>query len=217
MTSMPMGSMFASGGTPPWLPREVAEGRRYGWWAQIMFFLATAAWFVLAIISLTMYAVNDGQGWLATGVFGLIAMVMCFLSAVFLKKTVIDAIDQGRFHDARNDSIIWVIFGLIGFILPALFLILAYAKLSDALAAQQPTGYVPYQQGAVAVQQPTHVPPPAPIQQQGAPPAQPAQPAQPYHAHATPMLRCKNCNVQFPTFMHSCPNCGAPKEEGPKA
>jgi len=211
----PIGSILAHGSTPPWLPRDVAEGRRFAWWAQILFFLMAGVWFILAIISITASVTVGGRGWVAVGVFGLLAMLMSFLSAVFLKKTVIDAIDQGRFHDAKNDTLIWIVFGLIAFILPALLLILTYAKLGDALAAQQPTGYQPYAPGAVAVQQPPpYVPPPAPVQPGPAPPpAQPA-PAAPaaHHAHQTPMVRCKNCNVQFPVFMHSCPNCGAPKE-----
>ena len=209
--SSPVGSIIAHGSTPPWLPREVAEGRRFAWWAQILFFLMAAAWFVLAVMAVTIFAIDGGRGWLMLGVFGFFAMIMTFLSAVFLKKTVIDAIDQGRFHDAKNDSIIWMIFGLVAFVLPALLLILTYAKIGDALMAQQPVGYAPYAPGTVQVQQPApYVPPPAPIQPPpaAAPQAQPAPP----HGHQTPMMRCKNCNVQYPMFMHSCPNCGAPKE-----
>jgi hypothetical protein len=208
----PMGAIFAHGTTPPWLPREVAEGRKFAWWAQMMFFLTAVLWFMLAIASLAFYVARGGTGTLVVGVFGFFGMLICFLAAVFMKRTVIDAIDQGRFHDAKNDSLIWVIFGLVGFVIPALFLILTYAKLGDALVTQAPVGYQPYAPGTVAVQQPApYVPPPAPIQ--GPAPVQPAPAgAAQYHAHQTPMVRCKNCNVQYPVFMHSCPNCGAPKE-----
>ncbi len=208
----PMGTIFAHGTTPPWLPREVAEGRKFAWWAQIMFFLMAAVWFILAIASITIYVADGGRGVLIVGVFGFFGMLICFLAGVFMKKTVIDAIDQGRFHDAKNDSLVWIIFGLVGFVIPALFLILTYAKLGDALATQAPVGYQPYSPGTVAVQQPApYAPPPAPIQSPA--PVQPAAQGPPqYHAHQTPMVRCKNCNVQYPVFMHSCPNCGAPKE-----
>ena len=208
----PMGTIFAHGTTPPWLPREVAEGRKFAWWAQIMFFLTAVLWFVLAIASIAFFIARGGTGTLIVGVVGFFGMLICFLAAVFMKRTVIDAIDQGRFHDAKNDSLIWVIFGLVGFVLPALFLILTYAKLGDALVTQAPVGYQPYSPGTVAVQQPgPYVPPPAPIQ--GPAPVQPVPPGAPqYHAHQTPMVRCKNCSVQYPVFMHSCPNCGAPKE-----
>jgi hypothetical protein len=207
-----MGTIFAHGTTPPWLPREVAEGRKFAWWAQIMFFMTAVLWFILAIASITFFIVSGGTGTLIVGVFGFFGMLICFLAAVFMKKTVIDAIDQGRFHDAKNDSLIWVIFGLVGFVIPALFLILTYAKLGDALVTQAPVGYQPYSPGTVAVQQPSpYAPPPAPIQ--GPAPVQQVPPGAPqYHAHQTPMVRCKNCSVQYPVFMHSCPNCGAPKE-----
>ncbi|OGS56969.1 MAG: hypothetical protein A3K60_00770 [Euryarchaeota archaeon RBG_19FT_COMBO_56_21] len=173
-----------------------------------------ALWFVLAIVLVVLYAADSaGRGSLMVGVFGFFAMVICFLAGVFVKRTVIDAIDQGRFHDAKNDSIIWIIFGMIGFVIPALFMILAYAKIGDSLATQAPVGYQPYAPGTVVAQAPApYMPPPAPIQQ---PPPQQAQPATAqaqHHGHQTPMVRCKNCNVQFPVFMHSCPNCGAPKE-----
>jgi hypothetical protein len=161
----PVGSILAHGATPPWLPRDVAEGRRFAWWGQILFFLMALVWFLIAIVALTVFVVDGNRGMLALGVFGLLAMLICFLSAVFMKKTVLDAIDQGRFHDARNDTLIWIIFGFIGFVLPSLMLILTYAKLGDALMAQQPSGYAPYAPGTVSVQQPApYVPPPAPVQ-----------------------------------------------------
>jgi hypothetical protein len=210
--SSPVGSILAHGTTPPWLPRDVAEGRRFAWFAQILFFLMSLVWLIIAIVSLTVYFVDSGpKGMLALGVFGLIAMLISFMSGVFLKKTVIDAIDQGRFHDAKNDTMIWIVFGLISLVLPALLLLLTYAKLGDALGVQQPAGYAPYAPGTVSVQQPApYIPPPAPVQPAPAPAEQ--QPPQAVHAHQTPMVRCKNCSVQYPMFMHSCPNCGAPKE-----
>ena len=213
----PMGNIIAPGATPPWLPREVAEGRKFAWWAQISFFGMAALWFVLSIVLIVLYLADSaGRGSLLVGVFGFFAMVICFLAGLFVKRTVIDAIDQGRFHDAKNDSVIWIIFGMVGFVIPALFMILTFAKLGDSLATQAPVGYQPYAQGTVVAQHPApYVPPPAPIQQP--PPQQPAAAQahaqqQSYHAHQTPMMRCKNCNVQFPQFMHTCPNCGAPKE-----
>ena len=180
----------------------------------MMFLLWVLGWFVISIVALTLYAVGDsGAGMLMVGLLGLIAMIICFMSAIFMKKTVIDAIDQGRFHDAKNDSIVWILFGCAGFVLPSIFLLLTYIKLGDAIGAHAPVGYMPYSPGTVAVQHPQahHTPPPAPAPVQAPPPQGAPQPHHPYHP-ATPMVRCKNCNVQFPTFMHTCPNCGAPKE-----
>jgi len=179
-----------------------------------MFLLMAFIWFIIAIVMVALFAFDGGAGRLALGLFGLIAMVICVMAALFEKKTVIDAIDQGRFHDAKNDSVIWIVMGFFGFALPSLLLILAYVKISDSLAATTPPGYMPYQPGAVTAQvpgsAPMYAPPPVPAQ-----PA-PVQPGptqtQQSHQHQTPMVRCKNCNVQYPMFMHTCPNCGAPKE-----
>ena len=102
----PMGSIMAPGATPPWLPRDVAEGRRFAWWGQIMFFLMAFVWFIIAIVMVTLSATGGSRGQLVIGIFGFFAMVILFLAAVFMRRTVIDAIDQGRFHDAKNDTII---------------------------------------------------------------------------------------------------------------
>jgi len=171
-------------------------------------------WFVLGIVNIVLYAVDPRTGNLVLSLFSFIAMVICFMSAVFLKRTVLDAIDQGRFHDAKNDSVFWIVMGIFGFALPSLMLVFTHLKISDSLAAQSPPGYMPYAPGTVVAQapqagqpQPAPVPPPP----QPAPPHAPAHAAGQHHPHQTPMHRCKNCNVQFPEFMHACPNCGAPK------
>jgi hypothetical protein len=209
--SSTMNTFLASGQTPPWLPREVAEARRFAWWGQIMFLLAALLWFIIAIVEITLYAQQSKAGQLAVGVFGLFALVICFMSCMFLKRTVLDAIDQGRFHDARNDTLVWILIGFFGFALPSILLVLAYVKIGDALAAQTPAGYHPYAPGTVSAQSPmpAYTPPPVPPPQPAKQPA--AHPHAAQHPHS-PMVRCKNCNVQYPTFMHSCPNCGAPKE-----
>ncbi len=208
-----LNTFIASGNTPPWLPREVAEGRRFAWWAEIMFLLAALIWFIIAIAEIAVFAIDGGAGRLALGIFGFFGVVICFLAAIFLKKTVMDAIDQGRFHDAKNDSLVWIIIGFFGFALPSILLILTYVKIGDVLAAQGPAGYQPYAPGTVTAQQPgqPYVPPPVPPPQPAQPAAAAQHPQHPQHQHQ-PMAKCKNCNVQFPMFMHTCPNCGAPKE-----
>ena len=213
-TGTPLDSVLAKGFTPPWLPRDVAEARKFAYYGQLAFFGMAGLWFLVMLIALVAFGLSGGRGLLALGIFGFFAMIITGLSGIYMKKTVIDAIDQGRFHDAKNDSLIWIFFGLFAFVLPSLLMLLAYAKLGDALATQAPAGYAPYGPGMVAVQQPgQYMPPPAPMPPPPVPQPAPQQ-AQPAHsAHpATPMYKCKNCSVQFPMFMHSCPNCGAPKQ-----
>jgi len=147
---------------------------------------------------------------LAAGVFGLVAMLICFLSAVFMKRTVIDAIDQGRFHDAKNDSVIWVVFGLIGFVLPALLLMLTYVKVSDSLTASnlRDIRRTLREQSRCSNQHRTLRPSTGPA---GACRARGAA------RTGSPRSSDSDGEVQelqrpVPVFMHSCPNCGAPKE-----
>ena len=69
---------------------------------------------------------------------------------------------------------------------------------------QQPQYQQPVQQAP-----PPQAPPP---QYQAPPPAQaPAAPAPQPQQHRTDMTKCKNCGVQYPSFMRNCPNCGAPR------
>lgn len=202
--------LFAGGAAPPWLPRDVHEGRRFAYFAQLFLLIAsTLLWFILGIAFIVL-GIFGGRGWgpgdVILGFLFLVFMALAFFSGLMVRKTVIDPIDQGRFVDARNDCVIWLIIAIfIGPVIPGLFLVLTYVKLGDALIAQGIGGYAAYAPGAAQAPppQPYVAPPPAPA----APPPE-APPAPPPH---TQMVRCRNCNVSYPAFMHSCPNCGAPK------
>lgn len=178
-----------------------------------MFFIMALIWFVIGIAWIAVGISEEKGGTIAFGFVGLIVAVVCGLAGIFLKKSVIDDIDHGRFHDAKMGCIIWGIIGVAAFILPTILLLLAYMKLSDVLIPHAPQ-YSPYAPGTAAAQQPQQQ-----RQQAPAPPQQPAvQPQQapphPQYQHKDQkyqMMKCKNCGVQFPAFMANCPNCGAPK------
>ncbi|HSV42370.1 MAG TPA: hypothetical protein VLH13_03045, partial [Methanomassiliicoccales archaeon] len=59
-----------------------------------------------------------------------------------------------------------------------------------------------YQQAPPQYQQP-------PQQYQQAPP--PAAPVEERKPQKVDMVKCKNCGVQYPAFMHHCPNCNTPR------
>lgn len=206
--------ILAGSAVPPWLPRDAQDARRFAYWAQMMFLLMAFVWFVIGIASAAIGLFSVSGGSVAFGFFGIILAVVCGLSGLFMKKSVIDEIDHGRFHDAKNSSVIWLIIGIAAFALPTILLILAYVKLTDAMAPQTP-GYAPYAPGTVVAQQyqqpapgPVAAPQPvAPQQTYYQPPA--AQPAGQEHKYQ--MMKCKKCGVQFPAFMTNCPNCGSPK------
>jgi uncharacterized protein with PQ loop repeat len=205
----------------PWLPQPAQDARTFTFWAQIIFLLAALLWFLWGIISLVL-----------GNIFGVLYIGFMLLSGIgglFLKKYVIDEIDGGRFHEAKNNVIIWMIIGFVAFLIAGILLLIAYMKLNDALAPQTP-GYTAYPQGTAVAQQPSQPyqqpqyqaqqPQQYPqYQQQAQAPAQPAPaqtyyqppPAQPAHEQKYQMMKCKNCGVQFPAFMTNCPNCGSPK------
>jgi len=221
MTSSTMGStidgILGTSTAPLWLPRPAQEARTFAYWAQFLFLVIALVYFIWAILD---FAAPWGWG-LAPGIVKLILAVLAGLSGLNLKKYVIDEIDRGRFNEAKNNLIIWMILGFVALFIPGLLLLLAYMKLSEAMVPQTP-GYTPYAPGTVvAQQQPQYQYPQYPQQPGQAPVAQQPAPAQTYYqpppAQQTPpdhryqMMKCRNCGVQFPAFMTNCPNCGSPK------
>jgi len=208
------GGIMASRAVPPWLPRDAQDARMFSYWAQVLFFIMALIWFVIGIAWIAIGISETRGGTIAFGFVGLIVAIVCGLAGVFLKRSVIDDIDHGRFHDAKMGCIVWGIIGVAAFIMPTIILLLAYMKLSDLLIPHAPQ-YSPYAPGTAVGQQPPQQPyPQAPPQQQ--PAVQPQQQAQPQYQHGKDqkyqMIKCKNCGVQFPAFMANCPNCGAPKD-----
>jgi len=216
--------LIAGSAVPPWLPRDAQDARKFAYVAQLMFLLMAFVWFIIGI-ALAAIGLSHGTGSsIGIGIFGIVMALVCGISGLFLKKSVIDEIDHGRFHDARANSMIWLIIGIAGFAIPTVLLILTYMKLSEAISPQAPN-YAPYAQGTVVAQAPQYqqqyqqpAQPAAPAAQQAAPPQQlyyqpspaPAQAPQ-GQDHKYQMMKCKKCGVQFPAFMTNCPNCGSPK------
>ena len=210
--------ILASSAVPPWLPRAAQDARNFSFWAQILFFLSALLFFVWAIWTFATSSFYGINIIIWAGLY-LVLAILCGLAGFSIKKSVIDEIDHGRFHEAKNNLIIWMIIGFAGFLITGVLLLLAYMKLNEAMTPQTP-GYVPYAPGTVVAQQsppPQYQPPAqAPMQQPQQPaPGQtyyqppPAQPTSPDHRYQ--MMKCKNCGVQFPAFMSNCPNCGSPK------
>ena len=174
-------------------------------------------WFVWGIASIAIGLLTLSGGSIGWGLFDLIMAAVCGIAGIYVKRSVIDEIDHGRFVEAKNASIIWIIIGLAGMFLPSILMLLAFMSLDAALrpqiqvapyppgtvVAQQPYQPAPYQQPAQYPSSQYQVPPAAPV----APPAGP----QPSDQHKYQMVKCKNCNVQYPAFMANCPNCGAPR------
>jgi hypothetical protein len=212
--------IMAPSAVPPWLPRDAQDARKFAYWSQIAFLGFAVLWFIVGIASIAIGLVS----WWGNPFWGMVYIIMallCGAAGFFMKKSTVEEIDRGRFHEAQNNSIIWALVGLAAFAIPTILLFLAYVKLSEAISPQTP-GYVPvqgtaqsqqYQPPQYQPQQPQQSQQPAqqPMQQQPAQQMYYQPPQQAPADHKYQMMKCKNCGVQFPAFMTNCPNCGSPK------
>lgn len=188
---------------PPWLPASVAEARKWAYWGVLLAFIFMMISVILAIVAAFWYP------WLLIPM--ILGVILGIIILVIIKSTVFDPLDQGRFKDASFFLLLWGILGLFISLIPGLLLIIGFIKLQDVFSPQyqqyqaQPGYQAPPQQGAPPQQY--QAPP-----QQAPPPAAPAAPAeQPKQGEKVEMVKCKKCGVQYPAFMHHCPNCNEPR------
>ncbi|OPY31429.1 MAG: hypothetical protein A4E32_01885 [Methanomassiliicoccales archaeon PtaU1.Bin124] len=189
---------------PPWLPAAVAEARQWAYWGVLIAFI-----FVLIGIIVTIVAAIFAPGILITAVISLvISIVVLFL----IKSTIFDPLDQGRFRDTNIFFLIWGILGLFIYLIPGILILIGFIKLQEVFSPQyqQYQAQPGYQAPPPAGQQPQQQYQAPPPQQQAPAPQAPAQPEQ--HAQQkVEMVKCAKCGVQYPAFMHHCPNCNTPR------
>jgi len=147
----------------------------------------------------------------AAGLSSLVAGGIGLLVLFMLKENVFNNLDQGRFKQASDALLIWSIVGFFVYIIPGIVLLLGYLKLQDIFQPQ----YQQYQaqqyqaQQGQPVQQPT--PQPAPQPAQPAPAPAPVQQPVEQKDKKVDMIKCRKCGVNYPAFMHNCPNCNEPR------
>jgi hypothetical protein len=178
---------------------------------------------LLIIVGIVNLLTFDRGSGVASFVDGIIALVF----AVILKGMLFDILDQGKFKEASDRMLILGIIGLFAGLIPGILIILGYVRMQEVFQPQyqqyrpQSATVAPPQQG----QQPQGPPqqsyqPPMqqPVQQQdqmqtlraGLKDDQ-AQVEQKKKDQKTEMIKCNKCGVQYPSFMHACPNCNEPK------
>jgi hypothetical protein len=225
---------LANSNGPAWLPGAAKEARQFAYWGQLLL----VAMFILAIVlAILAFATSS---W-ATGVYFVISAVVDVVLLYLMNSTVFEPMDQGKFREASDRLLIWGILALIfSLVVPGIFLLLAFIRLQEVFQPQYqqyPTQYYqapqqypqqapspaqPQYQSAPPPQQPQYQAPPpqqapSPAQSQyqpapaSAPVSPPAAPAPEPQSHKADMTKCKNCGVQYPSFMRNCPNCGAPR------
>ena len=144
----------------------------------------------------------------------LVAAALGLIVLYMLKEQVFNHLDQGRFKEASDALLIW-------FDRRSL-------RLSDTRSHPARSGFLKLQERLHSPStsstrrsstrwprrnsRPRRRPPagsgqPAPAQPV---PAQPA-PAAEHKEKKVEMVKCRKCGVNFPTFMHNCPNCNEPR------
>jgi hypothetical protein len=198
---------LASSTGPAWLPAAARDARQFAYWGQLITGVMSVVALIMAIVS---FVTNQ---WPSGGYLILAAGVLAFMFYM-MGKTVFEPLDQGKFREASDKTLIWGVLGLIFLVIPGIFLFLAFVRLQEVFQPQYqqyPTQY--YQQPQ---QYPQKAPPAgqyqAPPQQYQAPAPAPVAPApEAPQQQRSEMIKCKNCGVQYPAFMRNCPNCGAPR------
>ncbi|OPX58858.1 MAG: hypothetical protein A4E30_01425 [Methanomassiliicoccales archaeon PtaB.Bin215] len=205
---MDLNDFLASENGPPWLPASVAEARKLVYIGQLFALIFTLIALLAGVISII-------TGNLGGGISSLVAAGLGVVLLFMLKDQVFANLDQGRFKQASDSLLIWTIVGFFVYVIPGLIMLFGFLKLQDIFQPQ----YQQYQaqQYQVAQEQPQQAPPapqpaPQPAPAQPAPaPEQPAQTPAEHKDKKVEMAKCRKCGVNFPAFMHNCPNCNEPR------
>ncbi len=200
---MDLNDFLASENGPPWLPASVAEARKLVYIGQLFAL-------IFALIALLTGVISIVVGNLGGGISSLIAAGLGIVLLLMLKDQVFANLDQGRFKQASDSLLIWTIVGFFVYVIPGLIMLFGFLKLQDIFQPQ----YQQYQaQQYQVAQEPPQQAPPAPQAPAQPAPEQPAPQAAPaeHQEKKVEMAKCRKCGVNFPAFMHNCPNCNEPR------
>jgi hypothetical protein len=197
---MDLNDFLASENGPPWLPASVAEARKLVYIGQLLAL-------VFALIGMLAGVITIVTGNILGGIYPLAAAGLGLVVILMLKDNVFANIDQGRFKQASDALLIWSIVGFVVLFIPGIILLIGFLKLQEIFQPQY-AQYQAQQYQAAPNQQAAPPQPPQPAPQQPAP--QPA-PAAEHKDKKVEMAKCRKCGVNYPSFMHNCPNCNEPR------
>lgn len=204
---MDLNEFLASENGPPWLPASVAEARKLVYIGQLFALIFTLIALLTGVITIIFGNLAGGISSLVTAGLGVVLLLM-------LKGQVFANLDQGRFKQASDSLLIWTIVGFFVWIIPGLVMLFGFLKLQDIFQPQYQQYQAQQYQVAQEPPQQTQPAPPQPVPPQPAPAPAPAQPTQAPVEHKdkkVEMAKCRKCGVNFPAFMHNCPNCNEPR------
>ncbi len=193
--TMDLSDFLASENGPAWLPASVADARKLVYIGQLFALIFSAIALLAGIIAII-------SGELGGGIYSLVAAGLGVVVLLMVKGNVFANLDQGRFKQASDALLVWTIVGFFVYIIPGLIMLFGFLKLQEIFQPQ----YQQYQaQPAQSVPAPE---PPAP-QPQSVPPE--GAPVQEHKEKKVEMTKCRKCGVNYPAFMHNCPNCNEPR------
>jgi hypothetical protein len=192
---MDLSDFLASENGPAWLPASVADARKLVYIGQLFALIFSAIALLAGIVAII-------SGELGGGIYSLVAAGLGVVVLLMVKGNVFANLDQGRFKQASDALLVWTIVGFFVYIIPGLIMLFGFLKLQEIFQPQ----YQQYQaQPAQSVPAPE---PPAP-QPQSVPPE--GAPVQEHKEKKVEMTKCRKCGVNYPAFMHNCPNCNEPR------
>ena len=205
--TMDLSDFLASENGPAWLPASVAEARKLVYIGQLFALIFSAIALLAGIIAII-------SGELGGGIYSLVAAGLGVVVLLMVKGNVFANLDQGRFKQASDALLVWTIVGFFVYIIPGLIMLFGFLKLQEIFQPQYQQYQAQPAQSVPAPEQPAPVPPasapepPAP-QPQSVPPE--GAPAQEHKERKVEMTKCRKCGVNYPAFMHNCPNCNEPR------
>ena len=204
---MDLSDFLASENGPAWLPASVAEARKLVYIGQLFALIFSAIALLAGIIAII-------SGELGGGIYSLVAAGLGVVVLLMVKGNVFANLDQGRFKQASDALLVWTIVGFFVYIIPGLIMLFGFLKLQEIFQPQYQQYQAQPAQSVPAPEQPAPVPPasapepPAP-QPQSVPPE--GAPVQEHKEKKVEMTKCRKCGVNYPAFMHNCPNCNEPR------
>lgn len=205
--TMDLSDFLASENGPAWLPASVAEARKLVYIGQLFALIFSAIALLAGIIAII-------SGEFGGGIYSLVAAGLGVVVLLMVKGNVFANLDQGRFKQASDALLVWTIVGFFVYIIPGLIMLFGFLKLQEIFQPQYQQYQAQPAQSVPAPEQPAPVPPasapepPAP-QPQSVPPE--GAPVQEHKEKKVEMTKCRKCGVNYPAFMHNCPNCNEPR------
>ena len=132
--------LTGGGNAPPWLSGPLREAREMAYYAKLfslmiaLLYLIYGLWNLVWLISWIQWI--GPSAFIGTSYYLMGAFILPFI-ALNIQRKIINAIDQGRAAQAKNEIVIWFILGIVFGLIPGILLIISRMKMDEATAGPQ--------------------------------------------------------------------------------